>query len=91
MHLVPQDFYKKEFFKELCEKSFENILHQIIRNSAYMQKRIAYASIKTLQIELLLSSTAKSFTLSSISLIKYTPLESEVSAAIKCSVSLPDN
>ena len=60
-------------------------------NSACIQKRIAYASIKTLQIEHLPSSAAKLFILSSISHIKYSTLESEVSIAIKFSVSLPDN
>ena len=45
-----------------------------MRNSAYTQKRIAYASMKTLQIELLHSSAAKLFTLSIISHIKYSTL-----------------
>ena len=39
------------------KKSLENI-NQIMRNSTYMQKRIIYASIKTLQINLWPSSAA---------------------------------
>ena len=58
-----------------------------MRNSAYTQKRIVYASIKTLQIELLPSSAR--YVARGISSIA--PLGSEVSTAIKCSVSLPDD
>ena len=40
---------------ELCRSSFKNILNQIMRNSAYLQKGINSASIKTLHTKLLSS------------------------------------
>ena len=55
-HLWPGDSYNKRFvLKELCKNSFENILNQIMWNSAYLQKRIISASMRTMQIKLLLS------------------------------------
>ena len=51
---------------------------------------IVYASIKTLQIKLLLPSAAKYFALRDISHIKYVTQVSEVSTAIKFSISMPN-
>ena len=55
--LYQKTFIKNYCIKKLCKKSLENI-NQIMRNSTYMQKRIIYASIKTLQINLWPSSAA---------------------------------
>ena len=43
------------YMKELCKYSFENILNQIMRILAYLQKRLISAFIKTQQIKLLSS------------------------------------
>ena len=61
---------KANCMKELCQKSFENILHDIMWNSAYMQEKIISGSIKTLQIRLLPLSAAMLFTLGSVSHVK---------------------
>ena len=53
LHLVPRNFYNKRIVVKNCKNSFEN--NQIMRNSAYLQKRIISASIKILQIKLLSS------------------------------------
>ena len=53
LHLVPEDLYKKGFYKELCKKLFENIIDLIMQNSACKQKMIIRASIKTIKIKLL--------------------------------------
>ena len=55
--------------------------NEIMQNSAYIEKGILSASIKTLLIKLL-----PSFCTSSTE-----PLGSNVSTTVKCSVSLPDN
>ena len=56
--------------KELGQKSFENILNDIMWNSAYMQEKIVSGSVKTLQIRLLPLSAAMSLTLGSVSHVK---------------------
>ena len=53
LHLVPEDLYKKGFYKELCKKFFENIIDLIMQNSAYKQKMVICASIKAVKIKLL--------------------------------------
>ena len=47
------------YVEELYQKSFENIFNYIMQNSAYAQKMIISAYVKTLQIKLLHLSTAK--------------------------------
>ena len=61
---------KTNCIKELCKKSFENILNLIMQNSVYMQKMIISASVKTLHIKLSPSSAGKSFSLRSVSHVK---------------------
>ena len=67
---------KTNCIKELCQKSFENILNYIMWNSACMQENIISASVKT-QIKLFPLSPAMLFTLRSILHVKYSkqPLE----------------
>ena len=52
LHLVVEDFYKKNCIKELCKKSIEKIMW----DSAYTQKRIISAFIEVLQTKLLPSA-----------------------------------
>ena len=67
---------KTNCIKELCQKSFENILNYIMWNSACMQENVISASVKT-QIKLFPLSPAMLFTLRSILHVKYSkqPLE----------------
>ena len=60
---------KMNCIKELCQKSFINILNYIMQNYAYMQEKIT--SVKTLQIKLLPLSAAMLFTLRSVLHVKY--------------------
>ena len=53
---------KLNCIKELCEKSFLNILNYIVQNSAYTQEKVISTSVKTLQIKLLPLSVAMLFT-----------------------------
>ena len=69
--------WKKDFIKELCKKSFENILDYIIQNSACTQKRIISASIKILQIKSLPLSAAR-VTLKRISRIMHSILRKRI-------------
>ena len=59
---------------ELRQKSFENILNNIMLNSAYMLEKIISASVKTLKIKLLPLSAAKLFSLRSAAHVKYRTL-----------------
>ena len=52
LHLVVEDFYKKNCVKELCKKSIEKNMW----DSAYTQKRIISAFIEVLQTKLLPSA-----------------------------------
>ena len=52
LHLVVEDFYKKNRVKELCKRSIEKIMW----DSAYTQKRIISAFIEVLQTKLLPSA-----------------------------------
>ena len=61
-----------------------------MQNSAYTQKTIISAFIKTLQIKLLPLSTANQLTFISILHIKYNTQRSRSFIVIKCSVSLPE-
>ena len=58
---------KANCIKELCQKSFENILNYIMENSTYMQEKMISASVKTQQIKPFPLSPAMSFDLRSIS------------------------
>ena len=49
---------KLNCIKELCQKSFSNILNYIMRNSTYTQEKIISTSVKTLQITALPLSAA---------------------------------
>ena len=71
-HLVPEYFHGKGIVLKNCVKNHFEIF--LIKLCWIPQKRIVYASIKTLQIELLPSSAANLFTLRSISHIKYSTL-----------------
>ena len=53
---------KLNCIKELCQKSFSNILNYIMRNSTYTQEKIISTSVKTLQITALSLSAALLFT-----------------------------
>ena len=61
---------KTNGIKELCQKSFENILNYITRNSAYKQEKIISAYVKTLQIKLFPLSPVMLFTLRSLLPVK---------------------
>ena len=83
---LQKTFIKKNCINQLCQKQFENM-----QNFTYMQKRTRSAFIKTLQIKLLSLPAAKSLTLGVSPILSITPLENEVCAAIKCSISPSDN
>ena len=63
--LYQKTFMEKELNERTVWKSFNDILFQIMWNSAYSQKRIISACIKTLQFKLLPLSAAKWFILRS--------------------------
>ena len=54
MHVVAGDIFNKKIALKNCKNPFENNPNQIMGNFTYIQKNIS-ASIKTLQIKLLLS------------------------------------
>ena len=76
-------YWKSTCIKELCQKSFENILNYIMQNSTYTQEKIISASVKTLQIKLFLLSPAMLFTLRSACMSSIATLVNKVYTAIK--------